>query len=327
MDTTFEANDKNQVIIRQTVVYYYLYDVMTGIDSSGNPVWTEDSYVISVPQYPVITSLTVDQYNALANAYNDKVTELKNANNPDVDDYSLTTISQTQIEKYYLDNEGNPYNYAPASTNYSNGYDMYLEDGSAVWMRLSHAGGTLSQACTVSMTTEQSTTTSEGMYVNTSVMVGAEAFGIGAYGGISAGYSRMSGHNYSTAFMTEKETAGAVQNLNADDPSTYSFMWKLIGWKDNSFLSGIPCIGYAVTKVSALLQPVSDLEADYSYKDGAVTLIWTTPELANGRGTIDGFKVYQDGEEIGWVDNTGAGEENAAALANAVTELTAATSF
>lgn len=312
--TTFEANDKNQVIIRQTVVYYYLYDVMTGVDDSGNPAWAEDSYVIAVPQYPVITSLTVEQYNALAGAYNAKVAELKASGDPDVDDHSLPTISQTQIEKYYLDNEGNPYNYAPASTSYKNGYDMYLEDGSSVWMRLSHAGGTLSQACTVSMTTEQSTTTSEGMYVNTSVMVGAEAFGIGAYGGISAGYSRMSGHTYSTAYMTEKETAGAVQNLTASDPTTYSFMWKLIGWKDNSFLSGIPCIGYAVSKVSALLQPVSDLEADYSYVDETITLTWTTPEFANGRGTIDGFKVYQDGEEIGWVDNAGAGQENSYVL-------------
>lgn len=313
--TTFEANDKNQVIIRQTVVYYYLYDVMTGVDDNGEPTWTENSYVISVPKYPVLTSLTVEQYNALASAYNSKVTELKNQKDPDVDaSYKLPTISSEQIKKYYLNNEGNPYNYAGSASDYSKGYDMYKENGSSVWMSLSHAGGTAAQACTVSLTTEQSTTTSEGMYVNMSVMVGAEAFGVGAYGGISAGYSRMTGHTYSTAIMTEKETAGAVQNLNAGDPASYSFMWKLIGWSDSSFLSGVPCIGYAVTKVSSLLQPVSDLEAKYSYKDEQVTLTWKTPETANGRGNIDGFKVYMDGEYLTWVDNAGAGKDNSCVI-------------
>lgn len=37
----FEANDKNQVILRRTLVYFYYYDVVSGTDSDGNYTYDE----------------------------------------------------------------------------------------------------------------------------------------------------------------------------------------------------------------------------------------------------------------------------------------------
>ena len=104
-----------------------------------------------------------------------------------------------------------------------------------------------------------------------------------------------------------EETSGAVQNLT-EDLDDYGFDWKLIGWKTSDLFAGVPFVGYAVRNQRDLPKPADDLTAEYtSENDGKVTLTWTSPELETGRMEITHFVIWQDGEKVKIVSNTGAG--------------------
>lgn len=308
--TTFEANGENQVVVRQTLLYYYYYDV-ANVAADGTTTYTPNALVIAVPQYPVMASFSVDQYNALATAYNTKVAAStdKHINTSHV----LPVISDALREEYYLNNEGNPYAYAADSSQYTGGWDMskVQDNSSDNWMMLSHAGGTQSQAFTVTATKEQTTSVAEGGYTNLSIMAGTDLKFVSAYGGATASYERLDGNIYSTAAMTSTETAGTVQNLDGN-LTCYNFTWKLIGWKSSRLLGGVPCVGYAVRSQNAPPQAVTDLTATYSAENGGcVILTWTSPEIMAGRDAIDWFYINSD-QETGFIDcvtNAGEGTE------------------
>lgn len=44
-------------------MYYYAYDILDYNSTSGEYEFVENAMVVSAPQYPVLTSLTMDQYN------------------------------------------------------------------------------------------------------------------------------------------------------------------------------------------------------------------------------------------------------------------------
>lgn len=319
--TTFEANGENQVVIRQTLMYYYYYDIQDYNETTGELAYRPSALVVSVPQYPVLTTLSMTQYNALASAYNAKVDELKaNAGYKNyVSNRYMDVISSGNMEKYFLNNEGNPFAYASNTTDYQgNGFDLYKDEaGNANWISLSHAGGTSSQVSSVSLEEEKSKTVAEGGYTNLTVMAGAEGFGIAAFLGTSLEYEKLVGESYSTAKITTEETGGTVQNLDGEY-TDYKFNWKLIGWKtdpDDHLFDGVPFVGYAVQQQSALPQPVNNLAATYPTENsGELLLTWTSPEVGEGRLEIDEFAVYcKNGDEltpVGTVANAGGGKEH-----------------
>lgn len=296
--TTFEANDQNQVILRQTLMYYYAYDIADHYNKeTGEYEFVENAMVVSAPQYPVLTSLTMDQYNELAAAYNKKVAESTDSK---VDKtHKMDLITDALKEKYFLNNEGNPFAYASDASDYTYngipGWDLSEASvgGTDTWMKLSYAGGTQTQAYSVTLEEEKTQSVAEGCFVNTTLMAGGGAFGFSAYAGVTAGYERLEGSSISTASMTSTETSGTVQNLSAD-LSYYGFDWKLIGWKTGDLFAGVPFVGYAVKNQKDLPKAVTDLKAEYNAEDKTVTLTWTPPTADPGRTKITDFYAYDD---------------------------------
>lgn len=306
--TEFVAGEENQVIIRRTLVYLYYYDVLTGVDRNGNDVWEKCGVVISVPQYPVMTQMSVDEYNSFAAKYN----EMYGAGTINSASYYLQTISDENISKYYLNNEGNPYKYASNTTSYAQGYE--LNDGT--WMQLGHASGKSRQEYSVELSQETSKTVSEGVSCNMKLLFGAGWGSFGAYAGVQASMDYLRSSGVSTGVIKTTNTAGQVQNLTSNE-NGYSFRWKLIGWKTTDLFPGVLFVGYAVdpNSVSALPLPVDDLTASYpSDKENHVMLKWTSPEADSNRPTINRFSIYlvtDSGKEsiLGYADNTGSGKE------------------
>ncbi|MGN0998374.1 MAG: hypothetical protein ACI4PO_02330 [Faecousia sp.] len=294
--TTFEANDQNQVILRQTLMYYYFYDVGFYNETTGKYEFKE-KLIVSAPQYPVLTSVSMDQYNELAAAYNKKVDESTDSNVKK--EHKMALITDALKEEYFLNNEGNPFAYASSASDYKDngipGWDLSKAEVGATdtWMKLSHAGGTQSQAYSVTLEEEKTKSVAEGCFVNMTLMVGGGAFGFSAYAGATAGYERLDGSSYSTASMTSTETSGTVQNLTSD-LTDYGFDWKLIGWKTDDLFPGVPFVGYAVKNQKDLPQPVDDLKATYNADDQTVTLTFTAPETEPGRMAATHFYAYDD---------------------------------
>ena len=290
--TTFEANGKNQVIVRRTLMYIYCYDVVTGTNFwTGNPTYETASFVVSVPQYPVLTSLSMEQYDAFAEAYNAKYGKGADGSAP----YYLDIISKNNgalMNKYYLNNEGNPFAYASDFSKYRNGFAM---TNSGNWMGLSHSGGVSTLAYSTSVSTEQSSTVSDSASLNLAVSVGASFAGFGASVGITTSISSLKSKGISTAQVTTTATSGTVQNLS-DDATEYNFDWQLIGWKTepgDGLFSGVPFVGYAVRSVSAPPPCVTDLHVEYDGTPGRAYLCWNMPKILTGRIAVHNFDVYR----------------------------------
>lgn len=292
--TTFEASDQNQIILRQTLMYYYFYDVGLYNETTGEYDFSE-KLIVSAPQYPVLTSVSMDQYNELATAYNKKVDESTDSNVKK--EHKMALITDALKAKYFLNNEGNPFAYASSADKYTYngipGWDLSKAEVGATdtWMKLSHAGGTQTQTYSVTLEEEKTKSVAEGCFVNMTLMVGGGAFGFSAYAGATAGYERLDGSSISTASMTSTETSGTVQNLTSD-LTDYGFDWKLIGWKTTDLFPGVPFVGYAVKNQKDLPKAVDDLKASYS--NGKVTLTFTAPTTDPGRMAATHFYAYDD---------------------------------
>jgi len=290
--TTFEANNKNQVIVRRTLMYIYCYDVLTGINIwTGNPKYETASFVVSVPQYPVLTSLSMEQYDAFAAAYNAKYGKGVDGSAS----YYLDIISKNNgalMNKYYLNNEGNPFAYASDFSKYRNGFAM---TNSGNWMGLSHSGGVSTLAYSTSVGTERSKTVSDSASINLAVTVGSSFAGFGASVGITTSLSLLKSKGISTAQVTTTATSGTVQNLS-DDATEYNFDWQLIGWKTDAsdgLFNGVPFVGYAVRNVSAPPPCVTDLHVEYDGTPGRAYLCWNMPQILTGRIAVHNFDVYR----------------------------------
>ena len=295
--TTFEANDQNQVILRQTLMYYYYYDVQVYNSTTRKYEFLDDAMIVSAPQYPVLTSLSMDQYNDFATSYNNAIAA---SDNSDVDkSHTMELITDALKSKYFLNNEGNPFAYASRAADYTYngipGWDLSKAKvgDTDTWMKLSHAGGTQTQTYSVTLEEEKTKSVSEGCYANMSLMAGggSDILNVSAYAGITAEYERLKGSSISKASMTGTETSGTVQNLSPD-LTDYGFNWKLIGWKTDDLFKGVPFVGYAVKDQKDLPKAVDDLKASYS--NGKVTLTFTAPTADPGRMETTHFYAYDD---------------------------------
>ena len=295
--TTFEANNKNQVIVRRTLLYLYCYDLMTGCDASGNPVFEECGVVVTVPQHPVLTSMSMELYDDFAKAYNEKYGKGVNG----AADYYLDIISKNNgalQKKYYLNNEGNPFAYASHVSKYKNGFNMSANN---VWMELSHSGGTSQLAYSTSVGSERSKTATDGVSVNLSVSAGSSFMGFGASAGITTSLESLRSSGVSTAQVTTTQTGGSVQNLS-DEEAEYMFNWQLIGWKteaSDGLFKDVPFVGYAVKDASAPTPCVNDLYVTYTDTPGEAYLHWTKPASPEGRIPAEFYYIYETNTKNG----------------------------
>lgn len=303
--TEFEANDLNQVILRRKLYYNYIYKIKTynGQLPSGITDQNDGSICITVLRNPSVTALTFDQYDAYANWYNKKMQE----NN--ITD-RLNTISKDKLDHYHLlNNEGNPGGYASSLKEYgSSAFSMAKDD---TWVQLSNASGTISQQFESAVESAYTQTTSTGVEVNIKAMGGASFAGNGAFAGVQASMEYVSTEASTVSTVNTVTTKGTVQGI-ASSLSDYGFQWQLIGWRAadsypmfNS--KDVLFVGYLVTDVKSLPEPVSDLKESFSQETDAVTLTWTSPD-GDDRPEITDFYIYQDGDYIGTVTNTGIGK-------------------
>lgn len=304
--TEFEANDLNQVILRRKLYYNYIYTIKTYDGKLPDGLTDEnDGYIcFTVLRNPSVTALTFSQYDAYARWYNQEMQKVGNTDR-------LNTISNTNLDHYHmLNNEGNPGGYASDLSAYgSKGFSM-VKDGT--WVELSSASGTISQKFDSAVGTAYTQTTSKGVDVNIKVMGGASFAGNGAFAGVQASMEYFSSESTTTSTVKTTSTSGTVQGI-ASDLEDYSFQWQLIGWRasDNYPMfnnSNVLFVGYLVSDVKSLPQPVSDLKESYSPETDTVTLTWTSPTIGDGRPEISDFYIYQDGTRIGVVDNSGEGK-------------------
>lgn len=323
--TTFEANGENQVIIRRTLVFLYDYEVSSGYhdelfnDNGSLSIryvhdWNDYGLVVAVPQYPVMTSLSIEQYDEFATAYNEQfgISSEEAKNTDGTKPYKLDIIGN-KADKYFLNNEGNPFAYASTHNDYANGMEL----SGSTWMELSHSGGTSQLEYSASLTTEQSKTKSEGGFFNLSILAGGGIGNFKVFGGVTTSIESLNSRTVSTAKMTGTNTGGCVQNLNKSE-SDYRFSWKLIGWKTTGDLfKDVLFVGYAVQGISAPIKPVTDLEAKYVLESESdketVELTWTSPAADYKRTLPSSFDVYRvlsdgDYEKLGTVSNSGAGK-------------------
>lgn len=233
----------------------------------------------------------------MATAYNKAVAE--STGSKVNKSHKMDLITDALKEKYYLNNEGNPFAYASSAAAYTYngipGWDLSQAKvgDTDTWMKLSYAGGTQTQTYSVTLEEEKTKSVAEGGYANMSLMVGggSDILNVSAYAGITAEYERLKGSSISTASMTSTETSGTVQNLSPD-LTDYGFNWKLIGWKTDDLFKGVPFVGYAVKDQRDLPKPVDDLKASYS--NGKVTLTFTAPTADPGRMQTTHFYAYDD---------------------------------
>lgn len=312
--TVFEANGENQVVLRRMLMCTYYYARM---DQNGNYDTDPDHLIaITVPQNPCISTLSVEQYNAYADYYNKQCSQYQSQHS--IAKYfqnTLQTVSGDLLEKYYLNNEGNPFMYANSGSAYANSITMVQDN---TWLELGHAGGTGSQEYSYAAGTEDATCSSIGVEVNMKIMAGASFAGNGAYAGVSASMESVTSNTKTTSQLRQVGTGGTVQNLDADQ-TAYGFQWQLIGWKaeadDNLFNNDVLFVGYLVKDVKAPPEPVTNLSASYpGNENGELVLTWTAPTVSDGRTDITHFAIYENGKLIKMVSNTGAGKEQSFAI-------------
>lgn len=281
---------QNQVLVRRTLVYYYYYDVLNqqgGFDKSA--------LVIAVPQKPVMSQLSVEQYNELAKAYNAKY---------GTNGHKMDEITDSLSAKYFLDNEGDPFAYPSSIHEPSFGGDG-VDLSNNELKELGHAGGSTDLGCKVSTVKQATTTASDGMEAQISVELSAGASGIPFVGEASVkqahskSVEKVTRNITTTSQMSSKGVKGVVTNLGSDDAlARYYFTWTLAGWKGGDDLfKGVLFVGYVVTSQDAPVAPVTDLAASYAAgtegKAGSVILTWTSPRVGKGRRAISGFDVYR----------------------------------
>lgn len=238
--TTFEASDQNQVILRRTAMYTYYYSVLAADGSFTNAGGNNQNLLaVTVPKYPVVSALSVDQYNAYVDTFNEKCSSYtsgeswvswvdtvsakygKDATKIFFGSSSMRKITPELMEKYYLNNEGDPYSYASGVGDYLNGFSMVKDN---TWVTLSWASGTISQEMNTTLSYEQSTTTSIGVSVSMRLMGGASFAGNGAWAGVTASLESSVSNTQTTSEILSTGTSGTVQGLSADQ-SAFDFDW------------------------------------------------------------------------------------------------------
>ena len=247
----------NQVIVERTPMYVYSYDVMGYQDS--------EAFNVSVAGKPSMTAISVEDYNTLAQNFNNKL-------GSNEQEKKVKLIGSN----FGLGTPGDPMTYRKSfpSTELSGSGDgltnYYGSEGST------------------QKTISKSTTTNNGydIQISNDRYAGAEVLGIGVKFtfGIAAGTG-------GTFFDTDSiSCTGEVARQNKD--SRFDFKWDVARW----ITDGIPVVGYKVEMDEndiRNLPPVAPSELTITGKgNNSASLKWTDPSTTNGRMTANYINVY-----------------------------------
>ena len=276
---SFTAKAYDSVVVYRTPVYIYKYETF-------NPEindWHGDGMSISVPKMPTYIQMSVSDYNAFADAYN-QLGQEKAGGKP--------FKAMKKLDLDWLGKEGNPWGYSNSLTTVSNAA-----------YRLGYNGGETSSTSADGTAQTETISQAHGFTFEMTATFGFDACFVSSKAGFYGSLDYMNEKSESTTTSSTTETSGTVQDL--DDMAllrdgipesvtrAYGFTWELGKTTRDLGVAGENALilGYRVTDITAPAPPVIDLEADLS-GETAVELTWNEPDTA-GRLPVNGYNVYQ----------------------------------
>ncbi|NLA86163.1 MAG: fibronectin type III domain-containing protein, partial [Clostridiales bacterium] len=276
---SFTAKAYDSVVVYRTPVYIYKYETF-------NPEindWHGDGISISVPKMPTYIQMSVSDYNAFADAYN-QLGQEKAGGKP--------FKAMKKLDLDWLGKEGNPWGYSNSLTTVSNAA-----------YRLGYNGGETSSTSADGTAQTETISQAHGFTFEMTATFGFDACFVSSKAGFYGSLDYMNEKSESTTTSSTTETSGTVQDL--DDMAllrdgipesvtrAYGFTWELGKTTRDLGVAGENALilGYRVTDITAPAPPVIDLEADLS-GETAVELTWNEPDTA-GRLPVNGYNVYQ----------------------------------
>lgn len=299
---SFTAKAYDSVVVYRTPVFIYEYELFDNV----NGEWLGDDHTlaISVPRTPAYVQMSVDNYNAFVDVYNEMAEEALEEQGKDPKDFTHMKKLTKEDAPYLFDNEGNPWAYG----------DTYFERFSESNYNLGYNGGETSSASEKGSANTHTVSEGNGFSFEMSLEFGYTGAFVTTTAGINMSLDYMATSSSSTTTSTSVETSGTVQDLDSKYlleeygipeyiTQSYGFTWnlgtrkvQLIG-TDETYV-----IGYNVSEITAPPPPVSDLRITNvtTTPDGLsdVTLEWSKPE-AEGRIQPVNYAVYKrtdDGE-------------------------------
>ena len=289
--STFEisAGAYDTVIVKRTPILEFTYDIVD--PKTGQ--WVKDGHYAWVTRDDAYYTMSVDDYNAFVEYYNDVLDEAKrykieNGIKVEVEPVPFKTITKDNAPSL-IGNEGNPY-----------AYDQGLVETNEISALLGHNGGTQSIAYEETNGKGETKEESHGFSYEASMVAGALI-----KGGMYSASSYLWGHNQTTTEINGKATSGTVCNLDAEAMSQslnvptdvlrqYSFNWNYGTWYlDLGGAGNIPVYGYKTSNVSSPTPRVNDLAYTLSDDAKSVRLDWTKPEQNKlNPNIVDGYNIY-----------------------------------
>ncbi len=282
---SFTAKAYDSVVVYRTPVFVYKYETFDG----QNNQWLGDGISISVPKTPTYIQMSVSDYNAFADAYNQLGQE--NANGKQFEEMKKLDLQNDLI---WLGNEGNPWGYSNSITSVSN-----------ATYRLGYNGGETSSTSADGSAHTEAISQAHGFTFEMTATFGFDACFVSSKAGFYGSLDYMNEKSESTTTSSTTETSGTVQDLDvaallADGvPETvtrsYGFTWALGKTTRDLGVAGENALilGYKVTDITAPAPPVTDLEADLR-GETAIELTWSKPDTTSiGRFPVNGYNVYQ----------------------------------
>lgn len=311
---SFTAKAYDSVVVYRTPVFIYEYEVFN--NDTGEWFGADDTLAISVPKTPAYVQMSVDNYNAFVDVYNDMAKKaLEKQGKEDPEDFTHMKKLTEENAPYLFGNEGNPWAYG------DNNFTRFSESN----YNLGYNGGETSSASEQGSANTHTISEGNGFFFEMSLEFGYTGAFVTTTAGINASLDYMSSNSSSTTTSTSEETSGTVQDLDEQYlleeygiPTSvtrdYGFTWNVGTKKVDLGIDGAEdtlVIGYNVSEITAPPPPVTDLKITNvnTTPDGLtdVTLEWSAPE-ATGRIQPRNYAVYmktEDGEWEKWIPATG----------------------
>ncbi|MBR6529545.1 MAG: fibronectin type III domain-containing protein, partial [Firmicutes bacterium] len=288
---SFVAGGQDIVVVNRIPMLIYRFDV------KGDKGWTGKVQMeMSVPEGPVYTLLSIDEYNAFVDEYN----ALMKTSGSEY--YALEKIDAAA--NWMDGNEGNPYAYNQS------GWGNASIEAEKICRGNGYALGKTGALTTVSFLEGESTTDSftahAGVHISLSILFGPKAianYGIDFFGDYAHGWGDAitKGNAKGSSFTVQdldRETM-IKAGVEEDVIDLYGFTWTCGSWKRN--LGNVdgdgkkvktPFFGYDLTYISSPPMKVNDLKAT-KVEEQAITLSWSKPTTPKGWPSIDGYVLYQ----------------------------------
>lgn len=244
------ATNTDTVVVSRAPVICYTYQVQNASGGWGDP---DRDLVISVPENPSYSKLSVEEYNQFAEYYNSQV--------------PADARKLQQLDNTWLGLEGQPDQYISTTNKLfntaNNGYELMQKS----FQTLGHTGGSSGWSLDKGTSSSVAKGLEHGLSFDASVALGADLGPVQLQATASTSLENMSSSSTTETKATSTGVEGEVEDINdseiPDDlnPHLFSFSYRMATWPSGlkRFVKGkadedIPVFGYAL---SAVYNPVT----------------------------------------------------------------------